>query len=79
MPEDFPDPGEPWAHQEVTTPTDRMVQVMRISEEPKLRMIYAFRSQFGALTFTFTTMRRFRAALACITMPRSAATASWEG
>jgi hypothetical protein len=54
-PENFPDPGDPWAHQEVTTPTDRLVQVMRISEEPKLQMIYAFRSQFGGLIFTFTT------------------------
>jgi hypothetical protein len=54
-PEDYPDPGGPWTHQEVTTPTGRIVQVMRISEEPKLQMIYAFRSQFGALTFTFTT------------------------
>jgi hypothetical protein len=54
-PEDFPDPGDPWAFQEVGTPTDRVVQVMRVSNEPKVQMIYAFRSQFGALTFTFTT------------------------
>jgi hypothetical protein len=54
-PEDYPDPGEPWSFQDVTTPSDRLVQVMRISEAPKLQMIYAFRSRFGALTFTFTT------------------------
>jgi hypothetical protein len=54
-PEDFSDPDGAWVHQELTTPTDRAIQVMRISNEPKLEMIYAFKSQFGALTFTFTT------------------------
>lgn len=54
-PEDFPDPGDPAVRQEVTTPTDRAIQVMRISDAPRLEMIYALRSQFGALTFTFAT------------------------
>jgi hypothetical protein len=53
--EDFPDPGEPWVHQEVTKLSDKAIQVMRVNNEPRLEMIYALHSQFGALTFIFNT------------------------
>ncbi len=54
-PEDFPDPADPGVEQVVTTPSDRVVVVMRISEDPRLELIYMLRSQFGALTFAFIT------------------------
>jgi hypothetical protein len=54
-PDDYPEPGEPWAAQQVNVLNDRAMTVMRVSNQPKLQMIYAFTSQFGALVFTFTT------------------------
>jgi hypothetical protein len=54
-PEDYPEPGEPWAAQQVNVLNDRAMTVLRVSNQPKLEMIYAFTSQFGALVYTFTT------------------------
>jgi len=55
-PEDFPEPGEPWATHDVKVLNDGAMTVVRVSNQPKLEMIYAFRSQFGALIYTFTTV-----------------------
>jgi hypothetical protein len=40
---------------EVTKLSDKAIQVMRVNNEPRLEMIYALHSQFGALTFIFNT------------------------
>jgi hypothetical protein len=54
-PEDYPEPGEPWAAQQVKVLNGRAMTVMRVSNQPKLEMIYPFTSQFGALVYTFAT------------------------
>jgi len=77
--EDFPDPGEPWVHQDVTKISDKAIQVMRVNHEPRLELIFAIHSQFGALTFIFTTANEGMLGPKAREMYRKIAETTWIG